>query len=726
MKALTAIVAVLVVAIGAFLVLQDDAQPDSVAKQSQPVTMPELVVGMVDDERIQGALENEPGNWLAHGLDFTEQRFSPLAQINRDNVQDLGLAWHKDLGTFHAQEATPLVVDGLIIYPTSWNVVYAVDAVSGETQWVYDPKVDRARLGTMWAPVTRGIAVYLGSVIVATVDGYLISIDAGTGRENWKVDTITDRSIPYSITGAPRVGGGKIFIGNGGAELGTRGYTTAYNAMTGAQIWRFWSVPGDPSLPFEHPEMEAAAKTWKGGEWWKYGGGGNVWNSIVYDPDLNQVYLGVGNAAPWARIIRSPGGGDNLFAASIVAVDADTGTMNWYYQQVPGDNWDYTSVQDMALVDLEVDGTMRKVIMQAPKNGFFYVIDRTNGELLRAHPFATVTWASHVDMETGRPVELESGNWDEEAKWVLPGPLGAHNWQAMSVDPETHVVYMGTHDFAWYFKLDPNFQKTGIYKWNIGQLNTGTDPETADVIEAEDETSPASEGYLTAFDPLTGEVVWRNEMDHWWNGGVLATAGDLVFQGEGMGYFYAYDKETGEKLWGFNTYTSIVAPPITYSIDGTQYVAIMTGSGGAESFVGKESGTATDTYGNHPQLLVFSLGGSDQLTEPPLRQQIPPEQPMLVSNPNEVRRGSVLYHNFCAVCHGGQAKSFGVMPDLRFIDASVRSDWDDIVLEGALEKLGMGGRGDMISAEQSQRILGYVLFRANADRKKALEEAGET
>jgi quinohemoprotein ethanol dehydrogenase len=723
MKALIAIVAAIVLAIGAFFILQDDAQPDPVANDPQPAALPETVFGMVDDARIQGALENEPGSWLTHGMDFTERRFSSLTQINRDNVQDLGLAWHKDLGTFHAQEATPLVVDGLIIYPTAWNIVYAVDAVTGETQWVFDPKVDRGRIGTIWAPFSRGIAVYLGQVVVATLDGYLISLDASTGRKIWKVDTIADRSIPYFISGAPRVGGGKIFIGNGGAEWGTRGYTTAYDANTGEQIWRFWSVPGDPSLPFEHPEMELAATTWKGGEWWKYGGGGNVWSSIVYDAELDQVYLGMGNAAPWARIIRSPGGGDNLFAASIVAVDANTGSMNWYYQQVPGDNWDFTSTQDMALVDLDVDGAMRKVIMQAPKNGFFYVIDRTNGELLRAHPFATVTWASHVDMETGRPVELESGNWDKEAKWIMPGPLGAHNWQAMSVDPETHVVYMGTHDFAWYFKLDPNFQKTGIYKWRAGQMNLGTDLETADIIEGM--TSPAADGYLTAFDPLTGEVKWQNQLEHWWNGGVVATAGGLVFQGEGMGYLYAYDKETGEKLWGFNTYTSIIAPPITYAIDDTQYVAILTGSGGAESFIGKESGTATDTYGNHPQLLVFTLGGKDELKEPSIREQIPPEQPLLTNNRNEVRRGSVLYHDFCAACHGGQAKSFGVMPDLRFIDASVRSDWDDIVLEGALEKLGMGGRSDMITAEQSQRILGYVLFRANADRKKAIEEARE-
>ncbi len=720
MKVFAALIGFVAIVIAVLLVLESDEDVQrSPTDDSIVVAPPEPSIGMVDDARILAALENEPGSWLAHGIDFNEQRFSPLTQINRGNVAELGLVWHKDLGTLHAQEATPLVVDGLIIFPSAWNIVHAVEAVTGNTRWVYDPKVDRGRLGTIWAPLSRGVAVYQGRVYVATIDGYLIAVDVATGTEVWRVDTITDRSIPYFISGAPRVGGGNIYIGNGGSEWGTRGYTTAYDAATGDLVWRFWSVPGDPSLPFEHPEMELAAKTWKGGEWWKIGGGGNVWNSIVYDAELNQVYLGMGNAAPWARAIRSPGGGDNLFAASIVAVDANNGKMNWYYQQVPGDNWDFTSVQDMALVDLEVDGVMREVIMQAPKNGFFYVIDRTNGELLRAHPFATVTWASHVDMETGRPVELEQGNYDKEAKWVLPGPMGAHNWQAMSVDPETGIVYMGTQDYAWWFKIDPNFQETGIYKWRVGQMNTGTDLETADLLEGV--TSPASQGYLTAFDPLTGEVKWQNELEHFWNGGVVATAGGLVFQGEGMGNLYAYDKDTGDRLWGFNTYTSIIAPPITYAIDGTQYVAILTGSGGAETFLGKAADTATDTYGNHPQLLVFGLGGTEQLAVPTVRPDIPPEQPLLSTDRQELRRGSVLYHDFCGRCHGGQAKSFGVIPDLRFMDASVRDTFDQIVLEGAREQLGMGAFAEWLTEEDSKRVLGYILYRANADRDKAAQ-----
>ena len=403
---------------------------------------PPPTLGLIDDARIINA-DSEPGNWLAHGRTYEEQRFSPFTQINRDNVSDLGLAWFRDMGTNRGQEATPIIVDGTMFVTSAWSRVYAIDAVTGDLKWSYDPEVPgewgrRACCDV----VNRGVAVYQGRVYVGSLDGRLIALDAATGVKVWEVDTLIDRDRFYSITGAPRAAGGKVFIGNGGAEFGVRGYVTAYDAETGEQAWRFFTVPGDPSLPFEHPEMEMAAETWRGGEWWEIGGGGTTWNSIVYDPDFNQVYLGVGNGAPWTRAIRSPGGGDNLFLASIVAVDVDTGRMNWYYQTTPGDNWDYTAVQDMALADMEVDGEMTKVLLQAPKNGFFYVIERGTGELLRAHPFATVTWATHVDLETGRPVENADFDYTEEEKWVLPGPYGAHNWQAMSVDVEAGLVYL--------------------------------------------------------------------------------------------------------------------------------------------------------------------------------------------------------------------------------------------------------------------------------------------
>ncbi len=724
----------LIVALIGVLGIAGCGDTDQAVVEESPVAVPGAgngeaigqVIGQVDDERILNAIEQEPGSWLAHGIDFNERRFSPLTQINKETVVGLGLQWSRDLETYLAQEATPLVVDGLIIFPTEWNIIYALDATNGEVRWVYDPKVDRKRLSKIWTPISRGVAVYEGNVYVATVDGWLTAVNASTGKEQWRVDTIVDRDIAYFISGAPRVGGGKIFIGNGGSEWGTRGYTTAYDAQTGELAWRFWSVPGDPSLPFEHAEMEMAAKTWKGGEWWKVGGGGNVWNSIVYDAELNQVYLGMGNAAPWVRVIRSPGGGDNLFAASIVAVDVDSGKMNWFYQQVPGDQWDYTSVQDMALADLEVDGELRKVILQAPKNGFFYVIDRTNGELLRAHPFATVTWASHVDLDSGRPVEIEGGNYLDEAKWVLPGPLGAHNWQAMSVDVETGLVYMGTHDWAYFYKVDPKFKKTGIWKYNGGiGTNTGMDEDLAEITK--DMTDgPQTQGYLGAFDPLTGEYKWRNKMPYFWNGGVLATAGGLVFQGEGMGHLYAYDKDSGERLWGFDTYTSIISPPITYQIDGKQYVALLTGAAGVEHFLGDTEHTATNTYGNRAQLLVFALEGAMQLEQPEARPTMPPVQPMPMTDRQELRRGSILFHTHCANCHGALVRGAGALPDLRAMSEATRSIFKQIVLEGALEQKGMGNFSEYLTTEDADRVLGYILFQANADRSARLsEQAGE-
>jgi quinohemoprotein ethanol dehydrogenase len=553
-----------------------------------PAATVAATIGLIDDARINAA-EDEPGNWLAYGRTYEEQRFSPLTQINRDTVDQLGLSWSRDMGTNRAQEATPIVVDGIMFFTSTWSRVHAVRADTGEPVWDFDPQVPRE-----WGRraccdvVNRGVAVYRGRVYVGSLDGRLIALDAASGAKLWEVDTVIDRDRFYTITGAPRAARGKIFIGNGGAEFGVRGYVTAYDADTGEQAWRFFTVPGDPSLPFEHPEMETAAETWKGGNWWEIGGGGTVWNSIVYDPDFNNVYLGVGNGAPWTRVIRSPGGGDNLFLSSIVALDADTGVMKWYYQTTPGDNWDYTAVQDMALADMEVDGQMRKVLLQAPKNGFFYVIDRADGKLLRAHPFATVTWATHVDLETGRPVENPDLNYESEAHWVLPGPLGAHNWQAMSVDVEAGLVYLPAQDNPLIYGMSDEWKQTGLYKRNPGRMNLGLEfGRIAQLFVDNSDAQPTPKGYLKAFDPLTGEERWVIEIPHYWNGGVLGTAGGLVFQGDALGMLSAYDKETGEVLWQFNTYTSMLAPPITYQIDGTQYVSILTGNGGGDLFSGE-------------------------------------------------------------------------------------------------------------------------------------------
>ncbi|MBT3427714.1 MAG: PQQ-dependent dehydrogenase, methanol/ethanol family [Gammaproteobacteria bacterium] len=702
---------------------QDESAQAPVAPQDTDI--PEVSIGLIDDERIISA-ESEPGNWLAHGRTYEEQRFSPLTQINKSNVSDLGLAWYKDMGTNRALESTPIVVDDVMFFTTSWSRVYAVSAVNGEEIWFYDPQVPRE-----WGRraccdvVNRGVAVYKGKVYVASLDGRLIALDAGTGEEVWEVDTITDRSRFYTITGAPRVANGKVFIGNGGAEFGVRGYVTAYDAENGDEIWRFFTVPGDPALPFENPQMEMAAKTWKGGEWWKVGGGGTVWNSIVYDPDFNQLYLGVGNGSPWTRVIRSPGGGDNLFLSSIVALDADTGVYKWHYQTTPGDNWDYTAVQDMALADMEVDGVARKVLLQAPKNGFFYVLDRSDGELLRANPFATVTWATGVDLATGRPVENPDLDYTENAKWVLPGPLGAHNWQAMSVDVAAGLVYLPAQDNPLIFDMVETWKETGIYKRNPGGWNTGIEfgRITQTLLENIAE-QPTPKGYLKAFDPLTGEDRWVIEIPHYWNGGVLGTQGGLVFHGDALGMFTAYDKENGEILWQYNTYTSMLAPPITFESQGVQYVSILTGTGGGDLFGGEPlppvSEHASLTYNNSGRMLVFKLGGQVELAAPNRRDRSIPEQEVAELDDAVIARGELHYNEYCAVCHGIVVRSGGAIADLRRMNDATHQVFNEIVIDGIYGSKGMAGFSDVLTAPQAADIHQFVRARAHEDREVSL------
>ena len=704
---------------------EEPTQENIVKEEISSPIEPSLSVGLIDDERIINA-ESEPGNWIAHGRTYEEQRFSPLLKINKESVSDLGLAWYKDMGTNRALEATPIVVDGIMFFTSTWSRVYAVEAKTGKTIWKFDPEVPGE-----WARkaccdiVNRGVAVYEGKVFFASLDGRLFSLNAETGEKIWEVDTITDRSRAYTITGAPRVAKGKVFIGNGGAEYGVRGYVTAYDTETGEQVWRFFTVPGDPSLGFEDPAMEMAAKTWKGTNWWEFGGGGTVWNSIVYDPDFNNVYLGVGNGSPWTREIRSPGGGDNLFLASIVAVDADTGEYKWHYQTTPEDNWDYTAVQDMALADMEVDGEQKKVLLQAPKNGFFYVIDRSNGKVLRAHPFAAVTWATHVDLETGRPVENPDVDYSENGSFVLPGPLGAHNWQAMSVDLDSGLVYIPAQENAFFYAIDDNYKKTGIYKRNPGRWNMGIEMSSlAQNVLANLESMPEPGGFLKAFNPLTGETKWSVPIPHYWNGGVLGTAGGLVFQGDALGMFSAYDKETGERLWEFNTYTSMLAPPISFEIDGEQYVSVLTGSGGGDLFGGEPLPPieiqASLTYNNFGRLLVFKLGGKEKLPIPDVRDTTIPEQKLADVSVAQIRNGESNYNQYCAVCHGFVVKSAGGLPDLRKMTTGTHDLFNKIVLEGILGSNGMAGFSDVLSEEEVDNIHHYVRARAYEDREVAL------
>jgi PQQ-dependent dehydrogenase (methanol/ethanol family) len=428
------------------------AEPASPAPEPAPAT-----TALVDNDRIVNA-DAEPGNWLSNGRTYSEQRYSPLDQVNEATVGDLGLAWYLDLDTSRGQQASPLIVDGVMYSTSAWSKVQALDAATGELLWQYDPEVPpewdaKACCGVQ----NRGAAVWKGRVYAGTLDGRLIALNAETGKLDWETRT-TDASFRYSITGAPRIVKDKVIIGNGGAEYGVRGYVTAYDTETGEQVWRFYTVPGDPAKGFESETMAMAAETWSG-TWWSQGGGGTAWDSFAYDAELDLFYIGVGNGSPWPRALRSPGGGDNLFLCSIVAVRPDTGEYVWHYQTVPGDTWDYTAVQHMILADIEIAGELRKVIMQAPKNGFFYVLDRQTGEFLSAENYMPVNWATHIDPDTGRPVETEFARYDEtgEAVKIIPGPGGAHNWQPMSYSPDTGLVYIPAKQEPNVYFLDEGF-----------------------------------------------------------------------------------------------------------------------------------------------------------------------------------------------------------------------------------------------------------------------------
>jgi len=386
------------------------------------------------------------GEWPVHGGTTLEQRFSPLDQINEANVAKLGIAWSARFDTARGQEATPIMVDGVLFVSTAWSKLYAYDAASGRELWRHDPQVPgRFGYSACCDVVNRGVAVADGRVFLGTIDGRLQALDTKKGKLLWSVQT-TDQSKPYTITGAPRVFDGKVVIGNSGADLGVRGYVTAYDQATGRELWRFYTVPGDPAGPPDNAASDSVLKdkalpSWAG-QWYQYGGGGTVWDAIVYDPEFHALYIGVGNGSPWNRHVRSDGKGDNLFLSSIVALDPDTGAYKWHYQVNPGESWDYTATQPIMLATLKIDGRDRKVLMQAPKNGFFYVIDRETGKLISAKNFVPVNWATGIDLQTGRPNEVRNVRYDEGSFTILPGPVGGHGWQPMAYSPQTGLVYV--------------------------------------------------------------------------------------------------------------------------------------------------------------------------------------------------------------------------------------------------------------------------------------------
>ncbi|MDH5346187.1 MAG: PQQ-binding-like beta-propeller repeat protein, partial [Gammaproteobacteria bacterium] len=521
----------------------------------------------------------------------------------------------------------------------------------------------------------------------------------------------TDTGKPYTITGAPRVFNDKVVIGNGGAEFGVRGYVTAYDTDTGEQLWRFYTVPGNPADGFESDAMERAAATWTG-EWWRYGGGGTAWDALVYDPEFNQLYIGVGNGSPWNQHIRSPDGGDNLFLSSIVAVDADSGDYVWHYQTTPGETWDFTATQPLILADLEIAGTLRKVIMQAPKNGFFYVLDRETGRFVSAEPFATVTWATGIDQETGRPMEVPEARYAGPApSFVAPGPGGAHSWQPMAYSPDTGLVYIPIQDAAFPYIEDQSFNPTTL-GFNVGvDFNAGSMPQ---VPEIKAQILSSVKGYLVAWDPVAQEQAWRVEYPGPSNGGVLTTAGNLVVQGTAGGDVVAYRADTGAKLWSSHVQTGVLAGPVSFEVDGQQYIAVAAGWGGIWSLAPGEIGLISGRLGNKSRVLAFKLGGSAAL--PPATAPAAPafNPPEATADEGTVTRGKFLYHRHCVACHGDAAVSGGILPDLRATPALAAPElWNSIVLDGVLTDRGMVSFAAEVDRTASEAIRAYLVARAH-------------
>jgi quinohemoprotein ethanol dehydrogenase len=663
----------------------------------------------VDQARMIRA-DEEPGNWMTYGRTYCEQRFSPLKEINDKNIGQLGLAWFHDLDTQRGQEATPIVVDGVMYFTTAWSKVFALNAASGALLWSYDPQVmPEWAVNACCDVVNRGVAVWGGKVFFGTLDGRLIALDAATGKLAWAKLTI-DRRWRYTITGAPRMVKGQVIIGNGGAEMGVRGYVSAYDAESGEMVWRFYTVPGDPAKPFENPALEKAATTWSG-EWWKYGGGGTVWNAITYDPELDLLYIGTGNGGPWNPRIRNPRGGDNLFTCSIVALKPETGQYVWHYQENPNEAWDYDSDEDIILADLTIDGQPRKVLLHAPKNGIFYVIDRATGALISAKPYAHITWASGVDMKTGRPIEAPAARYSGgKPELVIPGPLGAHNWQPMSYSPQTGLVYIPMQDAGFPYKSDADFKTRALAHNNGVDMTAAGMPQDPKIKKA---ILGSVTGRLVAWDPVQQSPAWDVTRPEAWNGGVLSTAGNLLFEGTATGNFEAYLADKGTKLWSFPIQTGAIAAPITYSVDGEQYVALLAGWGGVFPLATGEIALKSGRVRNVSRMIVFKLGGKTSL---PALPEIEPQilnPPAATADESTVHAGQGLYQRYCSTCHGDVAVSGGVLPDLRYSSTLTGDQWFNIVLGGLLRSNGMVSFAKEISRRDAAAIRAYVIFRAN-------------
>jgi quinohemoprotein ethanol dehydrogenase len=621
-------------------------------------------------EDTRSGIRADGANWASGGGGYKEQQFSGLDEINAKTVSKLGLSWSLDLEDEHTLEATPLAVDGVLYFSGQMSKIYAVDAKTGKLNWVYDPETykHRPHHQRFIFPANRGVAYWDGAVFIGTLDGRLISVDAKTGKVRWSVMTL-DPNSKMTITGAPRTYKGKVLIVSGGGDFGERGFLSAYDAATGQRVWRFYTAPGDPAKGYESDAMAMAAKTWRG-EWWKTGTGGTVWNAFTYDPELNRVYIGTGNSGPYDPEVRSPGGGDNLFLASIVAVDADTGKYIWHYQVNPREAWDYKATTNIILTNLKIAGKEHRVLMQTPTNGFFYVIDRDTGRLLSAEKIGKVTWADRIDLKTGRPVEAPNIRYQEGPVTIWPGPYGAHNWQPMSFNPKNGLVYIP------YIQQGATYRKSA----ELGFSSISSAP-----VDKDENT-----GALLAWDPVAQKARWSIRRERMWNGGILTTAGDLVFQGNAEGFLEARDAATGNLLWRFNAGLGIIGAPITYEVDGRQYVSVLVGFGGATGFIPKVGWK----YGLQPRrVLTFALDSKAKLPKtPPADFSVNAlDDPTLVIDEAVAKKGQTVYGQSCVYCHGANLESAGVPgPDLRESAIPLdREAFGEYLIKGPRTSVGM-------------------------------------
>jgi alcohol dehydrogenase (cytochrome c)/quinohemoprotein ethanol dehydrogenase len=674
-------------------------------------------------DRIVNA-DGEPQNWLTTGRSYDESRDSPLARINAGNAKELALVWYYDLDTDRGQESTPLAIDGVLYTTSAWSKVQAFDAATGKLLWQFDPEVPRKTgVKSCCDSVNRGAAYWDGKIYVGTIDGRLIAIDAKSGKQIWSTLTV-DQTKAYTIDGAPRVIKGRVIIGNAGADYAVRGYVSAYDAETGKLDWRFYTVPGEPGKKdgaasdavLERIAAPTWAKNWSsesGG-----GGGATVWDAMAYDPDLDLLYIATGNADYWNKAYRSPGDSDDLFVASIIALKPETGAYVWHFQETPGDEWDYDATQNMILADLKIGGLTRKVLMQASKNGFLYVLDRATGKLVSAKPFVPVNWAAGIDPETGRPKIVPEARYDKTGKlWAaMPGAIGGHNWQPMAFSKETGLVYIPAQEVGGAYVTDKDFKPRPVGA-NLGiDFTQGGLPDDKAQLRA---IRATMKGYLLAWDPVNQKEAWRATHPDYYNGGVLATAGGIVVQGDNDGFLHVYDSRTGSVLWSFDGGSAILAAPITYEVQGRQYITVLAGYGGSSGLYAGEGNWGPDgPRHNKSRVLTFALGGAAKLPPRDVIKATVPQPPPQFADAATIAEGGRHFAQSCLYCHGGSAKGTGIIPDLRHSGLlASREGWYDVVGMGVLSDQGMASFAAAYSPAEIDSIRAYVIDRAWVEKR---------